>query len=192
VYVIKHSLRFIFVISAFFIFLAVFSTKLILIQVFRSDHLAKLAEKQQNYSIKIEPIRGTIYDRNMKPLAMNVSVYSLYANPRLMDLEAKTAAIQHLTAILNVDQEFIKARLDRKKYFVWLARKLPSETVSKIKSLDIVGLDFINESKRYYPNQSLAAHVIGFAGVDNVGLEGIELSYNRYLGGQTRMVAYTT
>lgn len=89
-----------------------------------------------------------------------------------------------LPGLLNLDAAVIKERLNKKKYFVWIQRKLPLDQAEKIKKLGIKGLDFLDETKRYYPNGSLAAHLIGFAGIDNTGLEGIELSYNDYLKGQ--------
>lgn len=180
----KYPLRF----SSVFLFLIfcllVFSGKLIWIQFFRSSHLADLAEKQQQHYVKLEPVRGTIYDRRLRPLALNVSVYSLYANPRRMTPEDKLKCIKQLSALLPQKKDVIPKQLNRDKYFVWLARKLPGELVEKIKSLKIQGLGFIKESKRYYPNEYLAAHVIGFAGMDNEGLEGLELRFDRYLKGE--------
>ena len=180
----KRALRF----SSIFLFLIfcllIFSVKLILIQFFRSEHLASLAEKQQNYGIKLEPIRGPIYDRKLRPLAINISVYSLYANPRSMTEENKRQAVTQLAPILEGSAGFLKGRLARDKYFVWLARKLPIDIVKEIKALKIRGLDFIRESKRYYPNEYLAAHLLGFAGIDNQGLEGLELLYDKYLKGE--------
>lgn len=180
----KRALRFSFVFLAFIIFLFLFSVKLILIQVYQADHLAGLAEKQHNHSIELEPLRGTIYDRNYRPLAMNISVQSLYANPKIMTEIDKEKAVAELSSLLNMDSAFLNERLNRNKYFVWLKRKLPLEMVEKIKGINIKGLDFINESKRYYPNGQLAAHIIGFADIDNRGLEGVELFYDKYLKGE--------
>ena len=180
----KRALRF----SSIFLFLIfcllVFSVKLILIQFFRSEHLASLAQKQQNYGMKLEPIRGPIYDRKLRPLAINVSVYSLYANPRSMTEENKCKAVAQLAPLLESSEAFLKERLGKDKYFVWLARKLTIDKVKEIKALKIRGLDFIRESKRYYPNEYLAAHLLGFAGIDNQGLEGLELLYDKYLKGE--------
>ncbi|MCR4337509.1 MAG: penicillin-binding protein 2 [Candidatus Omnitrophica bacterium] len=183
-YLQNHPLRFT-VVFLFLIFaLCFFSVHLVLIQFFRGAHLASLAEKQHNHYIKLEPKRGTIYDRRMRPLAMNITVYSLYANPKMMSPEAKKKAIQELPRILKLDNNFLKTRLSRSKYFVWIARKLSLEEADRIKALKIRGLDFVKESKRYYPNQSLAAHVVGFAGLDNQGLEGLELLYDKFLKGE--------
>ncbi|MBN1870728.1 MAG: penicillin-binding protein [Candidatus Omnitrophica bacterium] len=180
----KHSLRFSLVILALLTCLFIFLVKLLLIQVFKSTHLTNLAQKQHNYFVELEPVRGTIYDRNLRPLAFNVPVYSLFANPRSMSEEDKKEAVEQLAPLLGMSPDFLLERLDREKYFVWLKRKLPAEVTDQIKKLKIKGIDFRRESKRYYPNGSLASHIIGFAGTDNAGLEGLELSYDKYLRGK--------
>ncbi len=180
----KHALRFSFVFLSIIFCLIFFTVRLILIQCFRSSHLAALAERQHNHYIKLEPLRGTIYDRRLRPLAVNVPVYSLYANPKRMKKQDKPRVVEKLSALLQIDTALLRERLDRDKYFVWLARKLPVDVAEQIRALKITGLDFIKESKRYYPNQYLAAHLLGFAGMDNEGLEGLELSYNSYLKGE--------
>ncbi|MCK5178839.1 MAG: hypothetical protein KAR32_04855, partial [Candidatus Omnitrophica bacterium] len=180
----KHDLRFSLVTLVLLSCLFVFSVKLFLIQVFNSTHLTGLAQKQHNYFVELEPVRGTIYDRNLRPLAFNVPVYSLFANPRLMSEEDKTKAMEQLVPLLDLQPAFLQERLGRDKYFVWLKRKLSADIAGQIKKMKIKGVGFRRESKRYYPNGSLAAHIIGFAGTDNRGLEGLELSYNKYLKGR--------
>lgn len=181
----KHELRFSLVILFLITCLCVFIVNLILIQVFKADHLANLANKQHNQLIELEPVRGTIFDRNFRPLALNVSVHSLYANPNEMSESDKKKALEVLPHLLGQDRALIEDRLNRKKYFVWLKRKLPLELANVIKSYRIRGLSFIDESKRYYPNGELAAHVIGFADIDNKGLEGVELVFDRFLKGKS-------
>ncbi len=183
-YIRKKPLRF-GAIFLFFIFcLLFFSAKLILIQVFKSSYLEDLASRQHNHFIVLDPKRGTIYDRNLKPLALNLAAYSLYAQPKLMKVADKEKALKELPSLISTSAQTIRDRLGKGKYFVWLARKLSAEQVEKIKVLKIRGLDFVKESKRYYPNKDLAAHVIGFANIDNVGLEGVELKYDQYLKGK--------
>lgn len=181
----KNGLRFSCIILFFLGCLVFFAVKLVLIQVFRSSHLANLAEKQHNQLIELEPVRGTIYDRKLRPLAVNVSIYSIFANPKMMSDVDKIKAIHELPSILGIDSKTLEDRLYRKKYFVWIKRKVSNELVERIKDLDIRGLHFINESKRFYPNNSLAAHVIGFAGIDNNGLEGLELMWDKELKGES-------
>lgn len=180
----KNELRFCLVFFSFIFLLIFFSTKLVLIQAFRSSFFTSLATKQHNYSIELEPIRGTIFDRNMRPLALNVTMFSLFANPKEMTKSDKEKAANQLSTILNINRDFIRERLMKDKYFVWIKRKLTAEQSDKVKLLKIKGLNFIDESKRIYPNGALAAHVVGFAGVDNNGLEGLELLYDKYLHGE--------
>ncbi len=181
----KHDLRFILVFLFFFLALFIFAIKLTLIQVFRSEHLAALAKKQQNHYVELEPVRGAILDRNLRPLAFNIPVDSLYANPKTMTAEDKKRAIQQLPAILQMSSGDISDRVGKNKYFVWMKRKLSAEEAKQVNNLRIRGLGFRKESKRFYPNGSLAAHVIGFASVDNDGLEGLELFYNKELKGSS-------
>jgi cell division protein FtsI/penicillin-binding protein 2 len=108
----------------------------------------------------------------------------LYASPSDIPEKDKESIIRQLAPLLHLDPAILRERLSRKKSFVWLARKLPSQTILQIKSLKAKGLGFIRESKRCYPNGYLASHLIGFAGLDNSGLEGVELSCDRYLKGE--------
>jgi cell division protein FtsI (penicillin-binding protein 3) len=179
----KHALRFSLVFLTLIICLGVFASKLIFIQVFNSSHLANLAEKQHNHLIEIEPVRGAIFDRNLRPMAFNVAVYSLYANPRRMSEENKARVVREISVLLELDPNFVRKRLSRDKFFVWIKRKLDFEVMEEIESLKIRGLGFKKESKRFYPNQHLASHVIGFSGIDNHGLEGLELKYDDILRG---------
>jgi len=167
----------------FFAFLLFCIARLSLIQFFRADYFAKIAQKQHNLFVELEPRRGAIYDLNLKPQAVNVSADSLYASPNGMADRDKDTAIKSLPSILNLDHSFLKDRLYRKKSFVWLARKISPSQKGAIEKLGIKGLGFLKESKRSYPNSYLASHIVGFCGLDNVGLEGIELRYDKYLKG---------
>ncbi|MFH1578527.1 MAG: penicillin-binding transpeptidase domain-containing protein, partial [Candidatus Omnitrophota bacterium] len=155
--------------------------RLFFVQCFRNEHLSLLARKQQNLFIRLEPYRGTIFDRNLNLLAINLPAESLYAVPG--EVKDKNDAIRKLLPILDVEPSYLEKRLNSSKHFIWLARKLPDDAVNKIKDLNLNGLYFIKESRRVYPNSSLGSHLIGFAGLDNNGLEGLELYYDRYLGG---------
>jgi len=180
----KYALRFSVVTLTLIVCLFIFAIRLILIQVFRSSDLTLLAEKQHDYFVALEPVRGTIYDRNLRPLAFNVPVYSLFANPKSMSRDDKHEAVTKLSPLLELSPDFIEQRLNRNKYFVWLKRKLPMDITEQVKKLKLNGIDFRRESKRYYPNESLAAHIIGFVDVDNRGLEGLELNYDKHLKGK--------
>jgi len=158
---------------------------LIFIQIFRSDYLSNLAQRQHEHSMVLEPRRGTIYDRNLRALAINLPVYSIYANARSMRQEHdEDDAVAKLSGILKTDPKQIRDKLEKDKYFVWIARKVPQEIYLQIKNLKLPGIGFIKESKRFYPNCELASHLIGFAGLDNNGLDGLERDYDKYLKGQ--------
>jgi cell division protein FtsI (penicillin-binding protein 3) len=95
--------------------------------------------------------------------------------------KSRTAAI--LARELELDEEWVETRLNRDKAFIWIKRKVQSKIADRLKRLDLKGVYFLDESKRKYPNDSLASHIIGFAGMDNKGLEGIERDQDRFLKG---------
>ncbi len=180
----RRPIRFSIVFLSLLGFLAVFLVQSGRLQLIQGKRFARLADRQHLDARSIEPVRGTIYDRRLRPLAVNVAAYSLYANPLRMSESVKLDAERRLADILSVPAGLIRKRLHRKKYFVWLARKLPGRVKDAVEALRIPGLAFVKESKRRYPDQHLAAHVIGFAGVDNVGLEGLERRYDAVLRGR--------
>jgi len=175
-------------VDAVFILFLAFSilciARVLYIQFFRSSYLAGIASKQHNLFIELEPLRGTIYDANLKPQAVNIPLDSLYASPIEIKDKDKALIIKELSGIIKLDYAYLKDKLNRKKYFVWLARKITPEQSQAIKKLNIRGLGLIKESKRTYPNSYLSSHVLGFAGIDNAGLEGVELRYDKYLKGE--------
>ena len=169
---------------AFLLFLFFCIGRLFFIQFFRSNYLSGIARKQQNLFVELEPRRGTIFDKKLKPQAFNIAVDSLYASPAEMKDKDKVLAIQQLCVILGIDKAYLQDRFSRKKSFIWIARKISSEQADAIKKLNIKGLGFIKESRRSYPNGYLASQIIGFADLDNRGLEGIELNYEHALKGE--------
>ncbi|MDD5281164.1 MAG: penicillin-binding transpeptidase domain-containing protein [Candidatus Omnitrophica bacterium] len=167
----------------FSIFLLFCIGRLFFIQFFRSSYLTSIAKKQHNQFVELEPRRGTIYDCNLKTQALNLSMDSLYATPNAIKDGDKEGIIEKLSPILGSDRAYLRDRLYRKKSFIWLARKLTAEKADAIRALKIKGLGFIKETKRIYPNSYLASHIIGFSGMDNIGLEGIERDFDKYLKG---------
>ncbi|MBU1870286.1 MAG: penicillin-binding protein 2 [Candidatus Omnitrophica bacterium] len=179
--------------AVFFVFLLLLLlcvARLFFIQFFNSSFLADIAKRQQNLYVELEPTRGTIYDINFKPLAINIAVDSLYASPNDMKDKDKELIINRVAPILGVDPSYLRGRLSRKKSFVWLARKIKPEQSEALKRMNLKGLGFLKESKRSYPNSYLASHLIGFAGLDNNGLEGAELNYEKYLKGEPGWAYY--
>ncbi|MCX5704444.1 MAG: penicillin-binding transpeptidase domain-containing protein [Candidatus Omnitrophica bacterium] len=157
--------------------------RLFYIQLFRSNYLAGIAKKQHSLYVELEPTRGTIYDRNLKPQAFNIPVDSVYISPNEIKDKDKEAIIAKLVPILNVDTAYLRDRINRKKSFIWLARKITPEQSVAIKKLNTRGIGLIKESRRSYPNGYLASHIVGFAGMDNSGQEGLELSCDSFLKG---------
>lgn len=155
--------------------------RLFYLQVISHEKFSEMASEQHNRVFMIEPDRGTIYDRYMEPLAINLDASSIYADPRRIEDKERTA--RALSEILAVDEGILLKRFQKDKAFVWVKRKVRAEKARKVKSMGLEGVHFMTESERHYPNDTMAAHVIGFAGIDNTGLEGLELFYDEKLKG---------
>jgi cell division protein FtsI (penicillin-binding protein 3) len=165
----------------FLLGLVAFLAKLTTFQMFRASLLTRLAAKQHSYYVELEPQRGAILDRDLQPLAVNVTTYSLYVVP--MDVKDKERVIVVLGEILGLDRSFLEERLNRKKHFVWIARKLDWDKRERIRAQKLAGLGFLKETKRSYPHGSMAAQLLGFAGTDNTGLDGLEMTADATLKG---------
>ncbi len=126
--------------------------------------------------------RGYIKDANGTILALSVESRSLFANPQLIQEPEKTAGL--LAEVLDVDQNTIEMRLKSDRKFVWIKRKLDEHLVSRITELKIKGLFFKKEFERVYPYTNLASNLLGFVGIDNNGLGGIEYKYDAVLSGK--------
>ncbi len=154
------------------------------LQVLQSDELTEIIQGQYQTSITLSPRRGTIYDRNGDELAVSVEVDSLYARPR--HLQNRSATARQLADILGMPARELDGMLSGNKPFVWVQRKLSPAQSEQIRALQIEGLGFLKESQRFYPNKELAGQVLGFAGMDTQGLEGIEREYDAVLKGKPR------
>jgi cell division protein FtsI (penicillin-binding protein 3) len=175
------SLRITMVLCVFTLLFFVIILRAFQLQVIEKDSLTKLLKKQYIKYVKFSPKRGTIYDRKKKELAISIEVDSVYARPG--DIKNKQETAKKLSSILKVSYRSVKKKLASDNPFVWLERKISPSQVKEIKALNLEGIDFIEESKRFYPNKELASHCLGFAGLDSKGLEGIELEYDDYLKG---------
>lgn len=168
----------------FFVFFLLCIARLFYIQLFRSDYLGGIAKKQHNLFVELEPRRGTIYDRNFKPQAVNLAYESVFASPNSMDENQKAAALEKFVSVLKLDRAFVQERLSRNKSFVWISRKIDPGQAASLRQSKIKGIGFLKESKRCYPNGYMLSHIIGFAGMDNNGLEGLELYHDQTLAGE--------
>jgi cell division protein FtsI (penicillin-binding protein 3) len=178
----RYKFRIGVVLLIFTILLILISARIIYIHIYFHDKAVQLASRQHFVRIELEPRRGDILDRNMRKLAMSLKVDSVYAVAR--DITNKESSAKKLARILDYDEAFIHERLNRDKMFVWLARKITDEKSEKIRQIKLKGIHTIDETKRFYPSSKLACQTIGFAGMDNTGLEGIEAYYNSYLKGK--------
>ena len=140
------------------------------------------AEGQHHRRVVLQPPRGTIYDARGRELALSVEVDSVWADPSQIE---DPAVIAHaLSDVLPMDARELTETLTSDREFVWIARQLDRPEADKIRELKLEGVGFLKESKRYYPMRELAAQVVGFAGRDNKGLEGLEQAYNDVIAGE--------
>lgn len=159
-------------------FVAVF-LRLADLMILNHDRLSKRADSQQIKKEEIQVRRGIIYDRKGRELGVNIEMESLYADPELLASPKKAAYT--VSKVVGQKPEAVLTRFSSKGRFVWIERKLAREKVEMIKAMDIKGLGFMSDAKRFYPKGRLASHVIGSVGVDNQALEGIELKYDNFL-----------
>ncbi|MBI2571047.1 MAG: penicillin-binding protein 2 [Candidatus Schekmanbacteria bacterium] len=157
------------------------AAKLVQLQVIEADVLAARARNQHERLIALPARRGDIYDRGLRCLAATVSAPSLYAIPS--ELGDVQEAARQIAAVLKVDRRKLADRLASSSSFVWLKRKTGKDEAGRILALGLPGVGWLEENLRSYPNGSVAGQVIGFAGVDNVGLEGLELRHDALLTG---------
>ncbi len=156
--------------------------RLVWLQVVNYGDYTQRAARQQQRSIEVAPVRGNIYDRSGNELAMTVNVDSVFAVPsEIPDIHA-TARI--LGRVLQSDPAEIEDRLRNSRAFAWVARKVDNATSARIHSLNLKGIYFQKESKRFYPKGELAAQVLGYVGLDDEGLGGIEREFDTQLTGK--------
>ena len=183
--------RLVFVLLAGFLIFAVIEVRLGYVQFVLGGQLTSLAKDLWSRNIPFEPKRGEIVDRNGEKLATNVSAPSVFIIPRQVENPAETA--QKLASVLNMPTEKAYQYVTKKEMIVRVhpeGRKISDEKAQEIRSLNLKGVYIAEDSKRYYPFNSLLAHVLGFTGIDNQGLSGLELYYDRQLKGQKGYVKF--
>jgi len=152
-------------------------------QILQHEDMVRLAERQHQHAVPLIPARGAIMDCNGNNLAVSVEMYSCYAEHRNIEDIDGTAAV--LAPFLEMPAQEIARKIKAAKNFTWLVRRLPPEKAERIRNLKLKGIGFAPESKRFYPNSEVAAHVIGFTGIDPSGLDGVELKYDSVILGNT-------
>ena len=165
--------------------------KVFYIQVFDYKKLTKLANDLWSRDLEIEADRGKILDRNGVVLADNLTTSSLMLVPNQIKDKEKVA--EELSKILNVSYEEMLKHVTKKASIERVhpeGRRLRNEIADKINELHLEGVYLVKESKRYYPYKDFASHTLGYVGIDNQGLAGIELLYDKYLTGENGSIKY--
>jgi cell division protein FtsI (penicillin-binding protein 3) len=180
--------RALWVFAVFGVVYVALAVRVVYLQVFRGPELAHQAERQHEKAVAVEAERGTIYDRNGRILATDLTVPSLYAVPPLIDNPQSIA--RELAAVLRVPAAPLARRLGEERGFVWLERRVDPAVARAVEELGAEGVRLLPEPRRMYPRKALLSHVLGFAGTDHEGLEGLERFYDRDLRGEKGWLIY--
>ncbi len=168
--------------------------RLVHLQVLGREFFEQQGARQSERTLNIDPRRGPILDRAGRPLAVSVDAESLYAVPQ--DIADPVATTQALARALSLDaaerREVLSRLQQRAKAFVWIQRKLDPGTAQRVRELQLEGVGFLTEHRRYYPQRELAAHVLGYVGVDNDGMSGIEHALEKEIRGRAAKVVVHT
>ena len=159
--------------------------RLVTLQILQAAELTVKADRQHQKTVSLEGARGSIVDRHGKMLAMNLEVPSVFGVPNVLDSPARTA--RFLSPVLHVRTDELERKLRQDRGFVWLARKLDPEQGRRLEQLSMEGIGVVMEGRRFYPKGPLLSHVLGFAGMDGEGLEGVERRYESHLHGEKRV-----
>lgn len=174
-------------IALFFIAALIWCARLVFLQVIVAEENTNLAVAQRTLDIEIAPRRGTIYDRNGKVLATSVDATTVYANPReISDVDATAKA---LADTLGGKAAEYKELIAQDSTFVYVKRKADEEDADALRKQELKGIYFLEDSKRVYPYGKVAGQILGFVGVDDEGLSGLEFYYNDILSGEPGRLA---
>lgn len=160
---------------------AVVVGRLVQVQVLHGAQLKQLAEDQYLKEMELSAPRGDVLDRQGRTLAVSVAVESVFVDPRHFD----KSDVGALAQALAVAPREIRKRMGKRKSFAWIKRRIAPVQADAVRALKLKGVYFSTESKRYYPNRELAAHVLGFVGVDGKGLAGVEREFDQSLRGRS-------
>ena len=171
---------------AYLVLSLVMSWRLVGIQVLRADEYRGLADRQTQREVTLAPRRGKLYDRAGAPLAMSLTAATIYANPRQLETSGIPAVsvARRLAPLLDQSVADLTEKLSDDAAFVYLARQLPREVGTRVMDMKLPGVAILEEARRVYPADGLAAQVVGFAGIDGEGLAGMELGLEPTLAGR--------
>jgi cell division protein FtsI (penicillin-binding protein 3) len=162
--------------------LLVICLRLVYLQIFCYGDFERRAQHQQQRSFDLSPKRGVIYDRAGRELAMSIQVDSAFVVPSETPDLANTVSL--ITRITKDDPRVVLADCRAHKTFCWVARKADAETIDRIRALNLQGIHYQKEPKRFYPKRELAAQILGYVGTDDQGLSGLERQFNQQLQGK--------
>ncbi|MGE0443951.1 MAG: penicillin-binding protein [Vicinamibacterales bacterium] len=180
--------------AAFLLWSIGIEARLVYLQVYRHDELAARADRQQSRTVEAAAKRGEITDRDGRVLAYSVDADSIYAVPtEIDDPDAAAAALcGALKDCSRNERAALADRIRRGRAFVYVRRQATPEQARRVAELDLEGVGFMKESRRFYPNKELAAHLLGYVGLDNAGLGGIEATYDKLIKGRAGTVLIQT
>ncbi|MEO8217827.1 MAG: penicillin-binding transpeptidase domain-containing protein [Acidobacteriota bacterium] len=158
--------------------------RLVQVQLIRHDDYVLRAAKQQERTLSLTPVRGSIRDAHGRILAESIRVESIYADPQAVRDWKETVRILSSVRGLEIDSADLAKRLRGRGEFAWVARQVPDEISARVHALNLPGIYFLEEHERAYPKGSLAANVLGYVNVDGAGLAGIEYSFESLVRGK--------
>ncbi len=172
----------------------VIGIRLVHLQVLGREFFEQQGARQSERTLNLDPRRGPVLDRGGRPLAVSVDAESLYAVPQdVVDAPATAQALARALGLDAAGRRDVLARLQQKsKAFVWVQRKLDPGTARRVRELQLDGIGFLTEHRRYYPQRELAAHVLGYVGLDNEGMSGIEHALEKEIRGRAAKVVVHT
>jgi len=156
--------------------------RLLWVQVAQGSRYRARAQRQQERRVEVSPRRGSILDRNGRELAVSVECSSIYALPD--EVERPAAAARSLSGLLEVPAAELQKRLSRDVGFVWLKRKVDLALAERVRQMKLPGIHFVGETRRFYPRGPLAAALLGYVGIDDQGLGGLEYAYEGTIRGK--------
>ncbi len=173
--------RVLIVLFLFFIVFVGLVGRLAFIQIINSGEYLQKAVEQWTRDIPVPSKRGIIYDRNGKRLAVSTTAYEIYVRP--VAVKDKDAVADALSTVLGMDKDFLMKKISAKSDTVIIKKKVDAEKVKKLREMDLKGIIFIDDNKRFYPQANFASYILGFNNNDNQGQEGVELTFEKYLNG---------
>jgi len=158
------------------------------LQVVSGETLGKLADRQHKKSLTLYPERRFIFDRNGQKLAATVMADSVYVDPSSVEERRKVSS--KLSSILGVKRQKVAGAVSSQGSFRWVARQISPVRAERIRTLKLKGVHLVQEPKRFYPHREMACHLLGFAGLDSTGLDGLESKYDEYLKAVPKKVVW--